>query len=172
MEYSNDVTIKIACYNCKGLRSSVHEVKSIRETHDIMFLQETWLMPHNLCTLHSIHDSFYGDGVSAVHTENGILVGRPYGGVAILWRKSLNICVKIIKDKNDNRLMGIIIKRGDTTCNILNVYLPTESAYTMPGFTHYLYRCTHYFRAIILFITWQLDTSMLTFSSTAYLALN
>ena len=83
MEYCNDITIKIACYNCKGLRFSVHEVKSLCETHDLVFLQETWLMPHNLCTLHSIHDAFYGDGVSAVHTENGILLGRPYGGVAI-----------------------------------------------------------------------------------------
>ena len=39
-------------------RSSVHEVKSLCETHDLVFLQETWLMPHNPYTLHSIHDSF------------------------------------------------------------------------------------------------------------------
>ena len=36
--------------------------------------------------------------------------------------------------------MGIIIKRGDSTYHILNVYLPTESADNMPDFTHYLYK--------------------------------
>ena len=143
MEDCNNVTIKIACFNCKGLRSSLHDVKSLCETHDLVFLQETWLMPHNMSILHSIHDSFYGDGVSAVNTENGILVGRPYEGVAILWHKSLNICVKIIKDKNDSRLMGILIKRGDTTYHILNVYLPTESPDNLPNFTNYLYKKIH-----------------------------
>ena len=97
-------------------------------------------MPHNMSILHSIHDSFYGDGVSAVNTENGILVGRPYGDVAILWHKSLSTCVKIIKDKNDSRLIDIVIKTGDTTYHILNVYLPNESADNLPDFTHYLYK--------------------------------
>ena len=50
------------------------------------------------------------------------------------------MCVKIIKDKNDSRLMGIRIKRGDTTYHILNVYLPTESADNLTDFTHYLYK--------------------------------
>ena len=44
--------------------------------------------------------------------------------------------VKIIKYKNDSRLIGIIIKRGDTVYHILNVYLPTESADNMPDLTH------------------------------------
>ena len=105
---------KRGIFNCKGLRSSLYDVKSFCETHYLVFLQETWLMPHNTSILHSIHDSFYGDGVLAVNTENGILVGRPYGGEAILWRKSSNMCVEIIKDKNVSRIMGIVIKREVT----------------------------------------------------------
>ena len=77
MEDCNNVTIKIACFNCKSLRSSLYDVKSLCETRDLVFLQETWFMPHNTSILHSTHDSFYGGGVSAVNTENGILVGRP-----------------------------------------------------------------------------------------------
>ena len=50
------------------------------------------------------------------------------------------MCVKMSKDKNDSRLMGIVIKRGDTTYNILNVYLPTESPDNLPYFTHNLYK--------------------------------
>ena len=70
MEDCNNVIIKIARFNCKGLRSSLHDVKSLCETYDLVFLQETSLMQHNKSRLHSIHDSFYGDGVSAVNTEN------------------------------------------------------------------------------------------------------
>ena len=108
-------------------------------------------MPHNMNILHSMHDSFY---VDAVNTENGILVDRPYGGVAILWHKSLNMCVKIIIDNNDSRLMGIVIKRGDTTYHILNVYLPTESADNLPDFTHCLYKIHTLFKNNDTVITW------------------
>ena len=169
MEDCNNVTIKIACFNCKGLRSSLFDVKSLCETHDLVFLQETWLMPHNMNILHSIHDSFYGD---AVNTENGILVDRPYGGVAILWQKSLNICVKIIKDNNDSRLMGIVIKRGDTTYHILNVYLFTESTDNLPDFTHCQYKIHTLFRNNDTVITWQLETSMPTCWSNPFFVLS
>ena len=40
------------------------------------------------CTLHEIHDSFDGEGISVVKTDEGILVGRPHGGLAALWRNS------------------------------------------------------------------------------------
>ena len=36
--------------------------------------------------------------------------------------------------------MDIVIKTGDTTYHILNVYLPTESADNLPDFIHYLYK--------------------------------
>ena len=37
----HNVTVKIACFNCKGLRSSLYDAKSLCETHDLVFLQET-----------------------------------------------------------------------------------------------------------------------------------
>ena len=53
------------------------------------FLQETWLTHDELPLLRQIHADFDASGVSAMDTGDSILVGRPYGGVAILWRKQL-----------------------------------------------------------------------------------
>ncbi|XP_026746102.1 uncharacterized protein LOC113507447 [Trichoplusia ni] len=56
---------------------------------DVIALQETWLPPHDIPCLGSIDDSFAYTGKSAVDTSAGILRGRPYGGVALLWKKDV-----------------------------------------------------------------------------------
>ena len=32
----------------------------------------------------------YGRGESAIKSEDGVLLGRPHGGIAILWRQKLS----------------------------------------------------------------------------------
>ena len=39
-------------------------------------------------------------------TSSGLLLGRPFGGLAILWRKSIGDCIQIHK-YNDSRVMAI-----------------------------------------------------------------
>ena len=104
-----DTTIRVVSFNCKGIKSSMVDVIALCDAHDIVLLQETWLLPHNLCSLHKVHDSFYGDGISSVKTEEGILVGRPHDGLAVLWRKSLNAQIQVIKYDED-RIMVVIVK--------------------------------------------------------------
>jgi hypothetical protein len=48
-------------------------------------LQEHWLLPNELGLLANTHCDFYGVGNSAVDICSDILVGRPYGGTAILY---------------------------------------------------------------------------------------
>ena len=36
--------------------------------HDIVLLQEHWLMPHKLYMLNQIHNDFSGTGISAIDT--------------------------------------------------------------------------------------------------------
>ncbi|KOB57917.1 reverse transcriptase, partial [Operophtera brumata] len=64
-------------------------VRSLCGQADVIALQETWLLPHDLSMLTTIADEFGGTGTSAVDTSAGLLRGRPYGGVALLWRKSV-----------------------------------------------------------------------------------
>ena len=53
-----------------------------------------------------MHKDFYGQGLSSVNSNSGLLAGRPHGGLAILWHKSLGVSCKI-NTYDDKRLMGI-----------------------------------------------------------------
>jgi hypothetical protein len=37
------------------------------------------------------------EAISAMDDDEIVSVGRPYGGMAILWWKSLNCCMKVIE---------------------------------------------------------------------------
>ncbi|KOB52115.1 reverse transcriptase, partial [Operophtera brumata] len=68
---------------------SVECIRRLCKSADVIALQETWLLPHDLGMLDTIDVNFTATSKSAVDTSAGILRGRPYGGVAILWRKNL-----------------------------------------------------------------------------------
>ena len=59
-----------------------------------------------------------------MRSDQHLLRGRPHGGMAVLWRKTLGSRCRVI-DLQDNRLMGLEVT-NDNGCKlfILNVYLP------------------------------------------------
>ena len=81
--------LRICTFNCRSVKSSISEVKQLCNRHDVVLLQEHWLLPHDLNTLNDIHSEFLSVGLSAVDTSKDILVGRPYGGTAILYKRYL-----------------------------------------------------------------------------------
>ena len=116
--------IKVCSFNCNSLKNSLVEIAQLCATHDVVFIQETWLSKFELHMLNSIHRDFLGLGVSALDSSSGLLTGRPFGGIAILWRKSLQCSVQV-KSIND-RMMEIDIETNMGTMCLLNVYLPTD----------------------------------------------
>ena len=66
-------------------------LKSLCRKYDIILLQEHCLLTDNLCKLASIDNDFaYCDFSSMTYKASlNILSGRPFGGVAIIWRKNL-----------------------------------------------------------------------------------
>ncbi|KAH9637171.1 hypothetical protein HF086_016193 [Spodoptera exigua] len=65
--------------NKRSLKRSLQEIVQLCNSHHIIALQETWLFPHDLGLLNTIHKQFGSHGVSAVDTEQGMVRGRPYG---------------------------------------------------------------------------------------------
>jgi len=64
------------------------EVQQWCGNHDLILLQEHWLLPNELQLLSQVHTDFLVFGASAVDIGSNILVGRPlYGGTAILYKK-------------------------------------------------------------------------------------
>ena len=64
---------------------------------------------------------FYADGVSAKDTTSGILIGRPFGGIGILWRKSIGACIQV--HKYNTGVMGIEFDNGNRKLLAVNNYI-------------------------------------------------
>lgn len=121
-------------YNCKNIKRSIEDVRRLCSSADIIALQETWLLPGELSYLAEVHSDFGSTGTSAVDTTVGILKGRPFGGVALLWRKALSPCVSVIPCVNP-RIAAIRVTTSDRPVLVFSVYMPTDCAENVPDFT-------------------------------------
>ena len=66
------------------------QLRDLCFTSDIIAVQEHWLAKHDRDKLSNFRDSFQCIAKSAMFNkhEYGILVGRPFGGLAVLIRKA------------------------------------------------------------------------------------
>ena len=119
------MNLRIASYNCRSIKNSSNAVRELCENHDICLLQEHWLTKDNINFLAGIHQDFDYYGESAVDTSEKLLIGRPYGGIGFLWRKSIGHAVKI-RSFQDSRILGIeLVSNNNSKMLILCVYMPT-----------------------------------------------
>ena len=85
----------IALYNCQGWTSGSRYVYDLLPEYDILCLQKHWLLQEHLDSLSTVKEcDFLYTAVSGVDSSQ-LLYGRPYGGCAILYRKSLTSAVLI-----------------------------------------------------------------------------
>jgi exonuclease III len=89
--------------------------------------QQHWLFHSELDLISEIPPNLVGTGKS-VAMNDPILTNsmpRSYGGVAILWKKSIDQCIRPTSDGSE-RIQCIEIN-SETPHLIINVYLPTKS---------------------------------------------
>ena len=99
----------------------------LRYNCDIMLLQETWLSHEREAILSEISTDFMCTAKSGMDTSVNILAGRPYGGVAILWRKSLCGVISVV-NSNHNRICAILLSMSNGhSMLIINAYLPCDN---------------------------------------------
>ena len=91
-------------------------------------LQEHWLLPYELSMLSRLHPDLLAVGLSksAVNITNGILIGSPYRGTAILYRKYLGNNV-IVVDSSDPRVCAIKLMTNHGPVLFVCVYLPADT---------------------------------------------
>ena len=65
-------------------------MKSLCADHDVILLQETGLLASELEMLNTIDSCFHGKCTSSIDLTSGILRGRPYGGLDILYCKTMS----------------------------------------------------------------------------------
>jgi len=129
--------IKTISWNCNGFKSSVYDINQLCERYDIIFIQEHWLRDDELTMIKTVHPDFTGFGISAMDTSNGLLLGRPYGGVCILWRKSMAKYINVVQ-YDDKRLLGCKLCINNDTMLFINVYLPYQCDENYDDFVRYL----------------------------------
>ena len=105
--------------------------------NDVVLLQETWLSTFDLPFLTTLDDDFYCKGISSMTCDERVLTGRPFGGLAILWRKSIGQSCSIV-EYDDARLLGIELKYEGNSALIVNVYMPYDCHDNVDEFHYYL----------------------------------
>ncbi|KAJ2937404.1 hypothetical protein O0L34_g19090 [Tuta absoluta] len=135
MDSTTQINSKFISFNCKSLKRSMECIKTLSQRADVLCLQETWLFSHDIPLLGCISDDFGYTGTSAMDTSAGPVRGRPYGGVAILWRKSVFRSVSLIKCESA-RLVAIKAEVNDNhSIVIMSVYMPVNHVDNLAEFT-------------------------------------
>lgn len=117
--------LRLSSHNCCSIRNSLPEVVRLCSENDVVFLQEHWLVKQNLDYLKTISNDYDAFGVSPIDLAENILVGRPKGGVAVMWRKSLGDAIRAV-DFDDPRIIGLRMESNGESWMFINVYLPTD----------------------------------------------
>ena len=102
-----------------------------------MLLQETWLAENENKILYALSDDFFARGVYAMDPSAKLLSGRPFGGLAVLWRRSIAPQCKV-HTYDDTRIMGISITSESKQILILNVYMPYYDGSNLDDYLYYL----------------------------------
>ena len=100
----------------------------VMETHNInfCFLQEHMQLEKNLYKVHNKFENFCAFSIPASKTNSRISKGRPSGGLAILYRKSLEQFVSEIRIPDSKRVQALHFKYKESAYVFINVYLPND----------------------------------------------
>ncbi len=110
------------------------------DINDIVCVQETWLAKDQLSVLSNTHNDLIGNGVSAINDELGIHVGRPFGGIGIMWRKTINkYCT--FKTYECDRIIGLEFNCDSFSALFLCVYMPYDCS---DNYDDYMFYSTNY----------------------------
>ncbi|KAJ2941053.1 hypothetical protein O0L34_g13183 [Tuta absoluta] len=136
---STSQLVRMITFNCKNIKTSLQQVRDMCVEADLVALQETWLMTHDLDIIDSINAEFSCVAKSSMDTSMGVLRGRPYGGIALMWRKSKFPNVAVV-DCGSDRLIAIRITKDKRSFMVFCVYLPCDKLDNLPEFTDCLAR--------------------------------
>ena len=119
-------TMIITTYNCCGFNSiKASYIKHLLQDADVIFLQEIWLIDQHRFRL---NDAFPDCNVfSRSGVENlSIAQGRPYGGCAIVLKKSLT-CKLTPIETISNRIVCVLMELSDVSILLISIYMPCDS---------------------------------------------
>ena len=113
-------------YNCRGFNvSKIPAIKELLNDCDVLLIQETWLLPHELNVFSKNLIGYNCYGVSGMKSEV-LYHGRPFGGCSVLFNSALSHCIDFI-NLNCRRLCCIKLRTPSYELYVFNVYLPCNT---------------------------------------------
>ncbi|KAJ2937290.1 hypothetical protein O0L34_g19530 [Tuta absoluta] len=125
---------KMVSFNCKSVKRSCQHIRDLCNDYHIISLQEHWLTPEELNYLNTIDNRFASYGLSAMNSSACTIKGRPFGGVAVLWRKDLFTDVTPL-DSGCPRVAAVRLQFTGRSLIVMSVYMPTDLAANLPLLT-------------------------------------
>eukprot|EP00118_Oscarella_pearsei_P013186 m.102323 g.102323 ORF g.102323 m.102323 type:complete len:207 (+) comp37165_c0_seq2:596-1216(+) len=115
--------LRLCSFNCRGFKSSAGYITELFKEMDFLALQELWLGFHEVNLLLSIDVDVVFSFTTPMQSDV-ISVGRPFGGVALLWHRRFHeVCpVKSVCD----RLVAVTVNTTQGVLLVIAVYMPVD----------------------------------------------
>ena len=132
----NQVTsiLNVCCLNIRGFKSNSDYLRTLLMSHDLLAISEHWLHDYDLHLLSSFSDNFLCFSSTSPSREDPVWCRpnflRGQGGVAILFKKSLQNLVKKLDTSLSHRVVGLQLRTLPLPICFLGVYLPSRSGCT------------------------------------------
>jgi len=125
--YGKISSLRFCSYNCRGFNSFKQSyLRSLLHECDFLFLQEHWLSVSQISSLNSISADHMAIGVCGFDNSD-VLSGRPYGGCAIFWRKTVDAQITVV-DTCSKRMCALRIRSNFANLLLISVYMPYEDS--------------------------------------------
>ena len=121
-------TLRLCTYNSRGAAADrIAYINRLLQNCDVLLIQEHWLYQDDLHKLCADADHLV-TGVSAMDAGQ-LRLGRPHGGCAVLYKKSLNCTVSPLETKSRRLHACILTLSSGLQILIFNVYMPCDTTF-------------------------------------------
>ena len=130
---SNVQKLCLGTYNAQHFGDlSEPYLKQVLKKCDIVFIQEHCLYVEQLPMLHKLGNILY-HGSSPMDISVPLL-GRPYGGCAIIWRDNLHAKFSPLPVTSTRICGGIMTLHDKISVLLINIYLPCDNRFRSPSY--------------------------------------
>ena len=117
--------VTIGSHNLHSFKQSAAYHKACIEKYGgVWFAQELWLSEKQLPTMQQLGTQYVARSGMEQAVSDGILVGRPFGGVSIAWAPNLDHLISPLNNFCHKRIVGVEMKSGGKEILLLSIYMP------------------------------------------------
>ena len=123
---ADSTQFSICSYNCRGYNLiKKRYVEYLLSRSSVLFLQEHWLS-ENQCALFDDLSSNCSQYAVSGFSNDEVLMGRPFGGCAIVWRHDVVTNMKRVFI-DSRRIIVVSCEISSVKLLLINVYMPCDT---------------------------------------------